>query len=112
MSESSSPPSGPDLHSPAVLASLRRYWRSNLRILAVLLLIWAAASLGAGILFAAELNQFTIPGTALPLGFWFAHQGSIVIFVFVILFYCIFMNSLDRKHHRELEAIREKEKQS
>jgi putative solute:sodium symporter small subunit len=50
-----------------------------------------------------------LPGTAFPLGFWFAQQGSIVVFVVVILVYCLMMNRLDRKHHDELVRIRKEE---
>jgi putative solute:sodium symporter small subunit len=86
-------------------AALRSYWRSNLRIMAVLLGIWAFVSLGCGVLFAGWLNQFQLPGTGFPLGFWFAQQGSIVVFVLCILAYCIAMNRLDRRHHEELERL-------
>lgn len=96
-----------DLHQAAIQAALKRYWRSNLRIMAFLLCIWAGVSLGAGVLFADWLNQFRLPGTGFPLGFWFAHQGSILVFVICILLYCLFMNWLDASHHRELEALRE-----
>lgn len=95
--------------SPAEKESLRRYWQSNLRIMAVLLTVWFVAGLGCGVLWADGLNQFTLPGTAYPLGFWFAQQGSIVVFVVVILVYCVLMNRLDRKHHEELVRIRKEE---
>jgi putative solute:sodium symporter small subunit len=77
--------------------------------MAVLLAIWFVAGLGCGVLLADWLNQFTLPGTAFPLGFWFAQQGSIVVFVVVILVYCLMMNRLDRKHHDELVRIRKQE---
>ena len=95
--------------SAAEKESLRRYWRSNLRLMAVLLGIWFIAGLGCGVLWADWLNQFTLPGTAFPLGFWFAQQGSIVVFVVVIFVYCVLMNRLDRKHHDELVRIRKEE---
>jgi putative solute:sodium symporter small subunit len=88
-----------------IQASLRRYWRSNLRLMSVLLAIWAFAGLGCGILFADKLNAFHIPGTGFPLGFWFAQQGSILVFVLVILAYCIGMNRLDKRHHAELTRL-------
>ncbi len=96
---------GPDLHDPRVHAALDRYWRSNLGIMATLLVIWAAVSLGCGVLIADWLNQFRLPFTGFPLGFWFAQQGAIVVFVICILVYCLAMNRLDRRHHDELQAI-------
>ena len=85
--------------------SLDRYWRSNLRIMAALLCIWAFVSFGCGILFADWLNQFNLPFTGFPLGFWFAQQGSIVVFVICILIYCLAMNRLDDRHLEERVAI-------
>ncbi|MXY96479.1 MAG: DUF4212 domain-containing protein [Gemmatimonadetes bacterium] len=87
--------------------ALRRYWRANIRIMAVLLGLWALAGLGAGILFADTLNAYRISGTGFPLGFWFAHQGSIIVFVLLILAYCLYMNRLDNRHRRELETTRQ-----
>lgn len=95
--------------SPAEKESLRRYWRSNLLIMTVLLVVWFVAGLGCGVLWADSLNEFTLPGTAFPLGFWFAQQGSIVVFLIVTFIYCLFMNRLDRKHHDELVRIRKEE---
>lgn len=95
-----------DLHDERVRALLEEYWRSNLRIMAALLALWAAPSFGCGILLADWLNQFNLPGTGLPLGFWFAQQGAIIVFVICILLYCIAMNRLDRRHHDRLEALR------
>jgi putative solute:sodium symporter small subunit len=74
--------------------------------MASLLFIWAAVSFGCGILIADYLNQFRLPFTGFPLGFWFAQQGSIAVFVLCILTYCVLMNRLDRRHHDELEAIK------
>jgi len=88
-----------------IQASLKRYWRKNLWIMGGLLALWAMAGLGCGILFADYLNQFHFLGTGYPLGFWFAHQGSMIIFVLLILTYCILMNRLDMQHHRERAAI-------
>jgi len=84
-------------------ASLDRYWRSNLRIMAALLFLWAFVSFGCAILWADWLNRFSIAG--FQLGFWFAQQGSIIVFVLCILLYCIAMNRLDRRHHEERVAI-------
>ena len=85
--------------------ALERYWRWNLRIMAVLLVIWASVAFGCSILFADYLNQFNLPFTGFPLGFWFAQQGSIVVFVLCILVYCLAMNRLDAKHHEERALI-------
>ena len=87
-------------------AALKRYWRTNVLYMVVLLLIWAVVGLGCGVLFADWLNQFRLPGTAVPLGFWFAQQGSIIVFVLLILVYCLLMNRLDRKHHARLQRLR------
>ena len=76
-----------------------------MRVMAALLVVWALASFGCGIVFADWLNQFNLPLTGFPLGFWFAQQGSIVIFVLCILVYCLAMNRLDAKHHEERMAI-------
>ena len=74
---------------------LKDYWRINLRYLLILLVIWFIASFGCGILFADQLNAFRIAG--FPLGFWFAQQGSIYIFVLLIFVYVRLMNNLDKQ---------------
>jgi putative solute:sodium symporter small subunit len=71
----------------------RTYWRRNLRLMAVLLTIWALVSFGAGILFVEPLNEIVIAG--FPLGFWFAQQGSIIVFVILIAVYVVRMDKLD-----------------
>ncbi len=96
----------PLLQTDEAMASLNRYWRKNLRIMAVLLFLWAGVSLGCGILWADSLNAYTLPGTGYPLGFWFAQQGSIIGFVLIVLAYVLLMNRLDRIHHAELQQIR------
>ncbi len=73
------------------------YWRRNLRYVAILLTIWFAVSYGAGIVFVEPLNDFRLPGTGFPLGFWFAQQGSIYVFVVLIFVYVWLMNRLDRE---------------
>ena len=100
----------PDPGQPAVRASLKRYWRKNIIFTIVLLAFWAAAGLGCGVLLADRLNLYKLPGTGFPLGFWFAHQGSIIIFVLLILVYCLLMNRLDLKHHKELEQLKKEGK--
>ena len=73
------------------------YWRRNLRYLGALLSVWFLVSFGAGIMFADALNGIRVPGTGFPLGFWFAQQGSIYVFVVLIFVYVILMNRLDRE---------------
>lgn len=74
----------------------RKYWRANLKYLAVLLLIWFAVSFGCGILFKDFLNRYSLGG--FKLGFWFAQQGSIYVFVILIFVYVWLMNRLDKKY--------------
>jgi len=71
------------------------YWKTNLKYLSVLLIVWFTVSFLFGILLAETLNQFYIGG--FPLGFWFAHQGSIYVFVILIFVYVYLMNKLDKK---------------
>ncbi len=75
--------------------SLQLYWKKNLRYLLILLSIWFFVSYGCGILFAEYLNQFSLGG--FPLGFWFAQQGSIYVFVILIFVYVYLMNQLDKE---------------
>ncbi|MBT6568627.1 MAG: DUF4212 domain-containing protein [Flavobacteriales bacterium] len=73
-----------------------RYWKTNLRYLAILLSIWFVVSYGAGILFRESLDTIEIGG--FPLGFWFAQQGSIYVFVILIFVYVRWMNRLDSQY--------------
>jgi putative solute:sodium symporter small subunit len=93
-----------DVRDPRVVAAIHRYWRKNVRIMGALLLVWAVAGLGCGVLFADALNQYRLGG--FPLGFWFAQQGSILVFVVLTLVYGVALNRLDAEHHRDLERIR------
>lgn len=71
------------------------YWRANLKLVAQLLTVWFLASFGCGILLVDVLNQISIGGV--KLGFFFAQQGSILIFVALIFIYVQRMNRLDRQ---------------
>jgi putative solute:sodium symporter small subunit len=73
----------------------KAYWSAVLGLLTRVLVIWFVVSFGAGILFADALNSIKLGGY--PLGFWFAHQGSIYIFIGLIFYYAKAMNKLDRK---------------
>ena len=85
--------------SPQNGQSNKAYWRANLRLMAWLLSIWFAVSYGCGILFVDHLDRFQIGG--FKLGFWFAQQGSIYVFVVLIFFYVWRMNRLDREYDVE-----------
>ena len=72
------------------------YWKENLKYLTILLVIWFVASYGCGILFKDALNEIRLGG--FKLGFWFAQQGSIYVFVVLIFVYVRIMNKLDKKY--------------
>ena len=76
-----------------------RYWKINLRYLGILLGIWFLVSFGAGVLFVDTLDAVRIYG--FKLGFWFAQQGAIYVFVVIIFVYVVLMNRLDRKSPAE-----------
>ena len=79
----------------------KAYWRQNLKYLLILLSIWFTVSFGFGILLVDELNTIRIGG--FKLGFWFAQQGSIYVFVILIFVYVWLMNRLDKKFKVEEE---------
>ena len=72
------------------------YWKANLRLVTVCLIIWAFCSYGLAILFRPLIEGIAVGGT--DLGFWFAQQGSILVFLVLIFFYAWRMNALDREH--------------
>ena len=77
-------------------SDLKAYWKKNLRYLGILLLVWFIVSFGCGILFADSLNEIRIGG--FKLGFWFAQQGAIYVFVALIFIYVRLMNRLDKEY--------------
>jgi putative solute:sodium symporter small subunit len=72
------------------------YWSANLRLVTICLVVWALVSFGFGIILRPLLAGFAIGGT--DLGFWFAQQGSILVFLALIFFYAWRMNALDREY--------------
>ena len=74
----------------------KAYWKENVKYLSILLVIWFLVSYGCGILFKDALNEIRLGG--FKLGFWFAQQGSIYVFILLILVYVVLMNRLDRKY--------------
>jgi putative solute:sodium symporter small subunit len=80
------------------------YWRANLRLIFTILSIWFLVSFGAGIWGREFLDQWRLPGTGFPLGFWFAQQGSILVFVALIAFYVRAAGKLDKRFEVEEKA--------
>ncbi|MGK2925534.1 MAG: DUF4212 domain-containing protein [Lysobacterales bacterium] len=75
--------------------SRQNYWKRNLRLVAWCLAVWFVVSYGFGIVLVEPLNAISLGGY--KLGFWFAQQGSIYVFVAIIFFYAWRMNKLDRE---------------
>lgn len=73
----------------------KAYWQRNVKVITWLLVIWALVSYVFGILLAPVLSSIKIG--QIPLGFWFAQQGSIIIFVILIFVYCWIMDSIDKE---------------
>lgn len=76
--------------------SSNAYWAANIRIITICLAIWAIVSYGFGILLRPMLSGIRFGGT--DLGFWFAQQGSILVFIALIFYYATYMNRLDRQY--------------
>ena len=74
------------------------YWAKSLRVVQCILFVWAAISLGCGILFREWLDSTLPPVGGAPFGFWMAQQGAIIGFLVLLVVYMILMNRLDRKH--------------
>ncbi|MEQ8435465.1 MAG: DUF4212 domain-containing protein [Oceanicaulis sp.] len=76
--------------------AMKKYWAENVRLMLILLAVWFSVSFGAGILFRDTLDQLSIGGA--PLGFWFAQQGSIYVFVILIFVYSALMHRIEQKY--------------
>ena len=77
----------------------KAYWKEVIRLTLTLLAVWFLISFGAGILFREALDTIHIGGA--PLGFWFAQNGAIYVFVVLIFYYCFAMNRIERKYRIE-----------
>ena len=77
-------------------SSAYAYWEANKRIIYISLVIWAIVSYGFGIILRPALSGKSVGGT--DIGFWFAQQGSIIVFIALIFVYSAYMNKLDREH--------------
>ena len=84
------------------------YWKSNLIILASLLVVWFIVSFGFGILWSDQLDNFSLGG--FKLGFWFSQQGSIYFFVLIIFTYVYLLNKLDKKYFNNQDKPNTEEK--
>jgi len=71
------------------------YWKANLRLVTICLVIWAVCSYGFGIILRPVLDAIPIGGVGL--GFWFAQQGSMIVFLVLVFYYASQMNKLDRQ---------------
>jgi putative solute:sodium symporter small subunit len=71
------------------------YWKANINLITICLIIWFVVSFGFGLLLRPALSGIAVGGT--DLGFWFAQQGSIYVFLGLIFFYAIRMNTIDKK---------------
>ena len=78
--------------------SAESYWKRNILCVISLLVVWFLVSYGCGILWADSLDEQRTPGGGVKLGFWWAQQGSIYVFVILIAIYVVFMNRLDAKY--------------
>ncbi len=87
-------PPAPDPSPAPPVDGRERAWKRSLRLIGVLLAIWFTASLGLGVLFAGPLNQIWVAG--FPLGFWFAQQGSIIVFVLLLAVNAVAMDRIER----------------
>ena len=85
-----------NLNNENIKSNAKAYWKENIRYVSILLVIWALVSYGAGIVFKDELNEFRLGG--FKLGFWFAQQGAMYVFVILIFVYVRLMNKLDKKY--------------
>jgi len=79
----------------------KAYWRANLRVIGVLLGVWALSGLVFGVFMAERLNTFSLGGA--PLGFWMAQQGAIFIFVVIIFVYAWVMERIDHRYRVDEE---------
>ena len=81
--------------------NIDQYWKKNIQIVSILLVFWFLASFGFGIIFADNLDEISFFG--FKLGFWFAQQGSILIFVAIIFIYIRSMKKLDQVFKEDID---------
>ena len=81
--------------------NIDQYWKKNIQIVSILLVFWFLVSFGFGIIFADNLDEISFFG--FKLGFWFAQQGSILIFVAIIFIYIRSMKKLDQEFKEDID---------
>ena len=81
--------------------NIDQYWKKNIQTVSILLVFWFLASFGFGIIFADNLDEISFFG--FKLGFWFAQQGSILIFVAIIFIYIRSMKKLDQEFKEDID---------
>ena len=81
--------------------NIDQYWKKNIQIVSILLVFWFLASFGFGIIFADNLDEISFFG--FKLGFWFAQQGSSLIFVAIIFIYIRSMKKLDQEFKEDID---------
>ena len=84
-----------------IRSNIDQYWKKNIQIVSILLVFWFLASFGFGIIFANNLDEISFFG--FKLGFWFAQQGSILIFVAIIFIYIRSMKKLDQEFKEDID---------
>ena len=84
-----------------IRSNIDQYWKKNIQIVSILLVFWFLASFGFGIIFADSLDEISFFG--FKLGFWFAQQGSILIFVAIIFIYIRSMKKLDQEFKEDID---------
>ena len=84
-----------------IRSNIDQYWKKNIQIVSILLVFWFLASFGFGIIFADNLDEISFFG--FKLGFWFAQQGSILIFVAIIFIYIRSMKKLDQEFKEDID---------
>ena len=91
----------PSVVDPETRARHAEYWSRNIRYVLSLVAVWFVVSYGFGIVLAEPLNTITIPGTGFPLGFWFAQQGSIFVFIALIFYFSRAMSRFERESQED-----------
>lgn len=77
---------------------LQSYWQKNVRLIRILIIIWAFVSLGMSVIFKPLVGNIVLPGFQIPISFWFAHQGAMIIFVILIFAYAYLMDKADSEY--------------